>query len=40
MHSLGSSHDDQVGNEDPFLGVFSPEVGKTIHFLPEKMTEP
>jgi hypothetical protein len=40
MHSLGPGHIDQVGNEHHFIGVFSPEVGNTIHFLPPKMTEP
>jgi hypothetical protein len=40
MHSLGPSYYDQVGNEHPFFAVLCPEVGNTIHFLPQNMTEP
>ena len=36
MHSLGPSHHNQVENEYLFIRVFSPEVGNTIHFLPQK----
>jgi hypothetical protein len=37
---FGPKHFCQVGNELHFMGVFSPQVGNTIHFLPEKMSEP
>jgi len=37
---LGPSDCNQVGNEYHFTGVFGPKVGNTIHFLPEKMSEP
>ena len=40
MHSLGSNHLDQVGNEYHFIDFFSPQVGITIRLLPHKMTEP
>jgi len=40
MHSLDPSHYDQVGNEHHCIGVLSPEVGNTIHFLGQKMNEP
>jgi hypothetical protein len=33
-------HSCQVGQEHRFIGVFWPQVGKTIHFLPKNGSEP
>jgi hypothetical protein len=33
-------HDPAMGEEHRFFGCFRPNMGKAIHFMPEKMSEP